>query len=53
MILATKSPHPLASNLDGAFLIISMSTKTPNGAVATIECGLSLLTETNGLEIPS
>ena len=34
-------------------MIISKSTKTPNGAVATNECGLSPLTETNGLAIPS
>ena len=32
---------------------MSKSTKTPNGAVATNECGLSPLTETNGLAIPS
>ena len=33
--------------------MMSISTKTPNGADATIECGLSLLTETNGLDTPS
>ena len=33
--------------------MISKSTNTPSGAVATKECGLSPLTETNGLAIPS
>ena len=32
---------------------MSKSTNTPRGAVATNECGFSLLTETNGLAIPS
>jgi len=32
---------------------MSTSTKTPSGAVATSECGLSPLTDTNGLAIPS
>ena len=33
--------------------MISKSTNTPRGAVATNECGFSPLTETNGLAIPS
>ena len=49
-MLAIRSPHPLARSFAGAFLIISISTNTPNGAVATIECGLSLFTETKGLD---
>ena len=32
-----RKKNPLASNLDGAFLIMSISTKTPKGAVATME----------------
>jgi len=32
---------------------MSTSTKTPSGAVATNECGLSPLTDTKGLAIPS
>jgi len=32
---------------------MSTSTKTPSGAVATSECGLSPLTDTNGLAMPS
>ncbi len=53
VIFAIRSPHPLAKSFFGAFLITSMSTKTPSGAVATIECGLSPRTETKGLAIPS
>jgi len=48
-----RSPQPLASSLLGAFFIISTSTKTPRGAVATSECGLSPLSDTNGLAMPS
>ena len=32
---------------------MSTSTKTPSGAVATSECGLSPLTDTKGLAMPS
>ena len=53
VIFAIRSPQPLASNLLGAFFITSTSTKTPSGAVATKECGLSPLTETKGLAMPS
>ena len=52
-MFAIRSPQPLAKSLVGAFLIMSISTKTPIGADATIEWGLSLFTETNGLAIPS
>ena len=53
VIFAMRSPQPLASNFFGAFFIISTSTKTPSGAVATRECGLSPFTDTNGLAMPS
>ena len=33
--------------------MMSISTNTPNGAVATRECGLSPRTDTKGLAIPS
>ena len=33
--------------------MISTSTKTPRGAVATKECGFLPLIDTNGLAIPS
>ena len=52
-MFAIRSPQPLANNLTGAFLITSISTKTPIGADATIECGMLLFTDTNGLAIPS
>ena len=50
---AMRSPQPLAMSLCGALFSISISTKTPSGAVATIEYGLSPRRETNGLAIPS
>ena len=53
VIFAIKSPQPLAINFLGARFIISTSTKTPRGAVATNECGFLPLTDTNGLAIPS
>ena len=51
--LAIRSPQPLAKSLFGAFFRIAISTKTPSGAVAIMEYGLSPRKETKGLAIPS